>query len=452
MQTKRITRLLKAGALVALMIGLPVWQTPEPAAATGGNSVTSPDTDGFVGRSTSLVLDVTGYPVISYEGGGNLKVLHCNDPDCKNGGESVAVADTADSVGQHTSLALDASGNPVVSYYDQANHDLKLLHCNDPDCLGDDESIETPATTDYVGWENSLALDESGYPVVSYYDFTHGDLKVLRCDDPNCAGDESANTTSPDTDGDVGRFTSLELDASGNPVVSYMDWDNGDLKVLHCNDPNCSGGNESITSPDAIGQAGIWSSLALDSSGNPVVSYVQGGEWTLRVLHCNDPNCSGSDESISQPDPDWGVGEYASLALDAAGNPVVSYYDAFEDYDLKVLHCNDPDCSGGDESVIAPDTADDVGRYTSLTLDASGNPVVGYQDVTNHDLKVLHCGDPNCTGDHKVGGIAELPGVDAAATDAAGPSWPDTAVLGGIAAAAAIALGGAAWYVRRRRR
>jgi hypothetical protein len=31
-----------------------------------------------------------------------------------------------------------------------------------------------------------------------------------------------------------------------------------------------------------------------------------------------------------------------------------------------------------------------------MTLDSGGNPVVAYFDFTNRDLRVLHCGDPNC--------------------------------------------------------
>ncbi len=374
-----------------------------PAAATAGHSITAPDAAAQAGY-TSLALDAAGNPVVSYYDGApneDLKVLHCNDPNCSGGDESITSPDTGGDVGQYTSLALDAAGNPVVSYRDVTNGDLKLLHCNDPYCSGGDESITSPDTGggvglfSDVGYFTSLELDAAGNPVVTYFHGSDGDLRVLHCDDPNCSGD-GESVTVPDTLGNVGYHTSLELDAAGNPVASYRHGGEGDLRVLHCNDPDCSGGDESVTSPDTEGFVGYTSSLALDSAGYPVVSYRDGSNGDLKVLHCNDPDCLGGDESIVAADSAGDVGFFTSIALDGSGNPVVSYRDEGNGH-LKVLHCNDPNCSGGDESVTSHHVGNDGAYYTSLVLDSSGNPVVASHDLGDFKLWVLHCADPDCS-------------------------------------------------------
>ena len=119
--------------------------------------------------------------------------------------------------------------------------------------------------------------------------------------------------------------------------------------------------------------------MALDSSGFPVVSYYNrsdGGE--LRVLHCGDATCS-SGNSIETPDnSEDNVGQFTSLVLHD-DHPVVSYFDSSHST-LKVLHCDDPLCTGGDESIESPDTSgDSVGQYTSLALHGD-HPVVSYFD------------------------------------------------------------------------
>ena len=41
-------------------------------------------------------------------------------------------------------------------------------------------------TTGAVGFVTSIAVADSGLPVVSYYDLTYSELKVFRCGDPRC--------------------------------------------------------------------------------------------------------------------------------------------------------------------------------------------------------------------------------------------------------------------------
>ena len=360
-----------------------------------------------------MVLDGSGNPVVSYYDAtnGDLKLLHCDDPNCAGAGDSITAPDTAGDVGQYTSLALDSSGNPVVSYYDVTNGDLKLLHCNDPNCAGGDESVTSPDTAGDVGQYTSLALDAAGNPIVAYLTDPGGKLGLLHCDDPNCDGTGESIVSFTN----LGIGSSLVLDAAGNPVVAsfevtYLPF-SPDLRLLHCNDTSCAGGDD-IPFEIATGNAFAEQvALALDEAGNPVLGLKAsccGFASGLVIKHCSNPTCVGGspfdmpDRAVFQGDP------WPSLVLDGYGYPVVSYYrnrHNDSENNLKLLHCGDPNCAPGNAWVTFADTFG--GLYSSLRLDAAGNPVISYYDEFNGDLRVLHCDDPRCIIDTDGDGCAD---------------------------------------------
>jgi hypothetical protein len=358
------------------------------------NTIVTADSSVDVGLFTSITIGADGYPVVScYDAdSGDLKVVKCDDHTCSGGGETITPVDTAADVGQFTSTAIGVDGFPVISYYDADGGNLKVVKCNDHACSGGGEIISTVDSSVDVGLYTSITTGAGGFPVISCYDADAGDLKVVRCDDPACTGG-GETVTAVDTANDVGLYTSTAIGIDGFPVVSYYDADAGNLKVVKCDDPACTGGGETISTVDSSADAGLYTSITIGIDGFPVISYYDADAGNLKVVKCDDPACTGGGETITALDSSVDAGLYTSITIGADGFPVISYYDA-DAGDLKVVKCGDPACSGANEITTTLDSAGDVGLYTSITIGTDGLPVVSYHDVDAGHLKIIKAANP----------------------------------------------------------
>ena len=189
---------------------------------------------------------------------------------------------------------------------------------------------------------------------------TNGDLKLAACADATCSSGTIIRTI--DSTGNVGRDTSLALTTAGFPVISYRDYTNVDLKLAVCADATCSSGT-TIRTIDSTGSVGFYTSLALTTAGFPVISYFDNSLVDLKLAVCADATCS-SGTTIRTIDSTGSVGLFTSLALTAAGFPVISYRGALANQDLKLAVCADTTCSSG-TTIRTIDSTGGVGGYTS---------------------------------------------------------------------------------------
>lgn len=358
---------------------------------------------GAVGSFTSLAIGTDGFPVISYMDDfvGHLKVAKCNDAACAGGDETITTVDApVNDVGYYTSITIGADGFPVISYFDISAGNLKVAKCDDEACAGGNEIINTvDASANVVGAWSSIAISPDGFPVISYQDDTAFTLKVVKCDDAACApGGETFTTVDDPPVNHVGYFPSLAIGTDGFPVISYLDDTAFTLKVARCFNAGCSGGAVTITTVDdpPANSVGRYTSLAIGTDGFPVISYQDFTAAALKVAKCNDASCFGGDETITTiDDPSNQVGTYTSLAIGTDGFPVISYWDNTAS-SLKVAKCNDAACSSSRTITTVDDPSNSVGQFTSLAIGTDGFPVISYRDPSAGALKVMKCHTASC--------------------------------------------------------
>jgi len=216
-----------------------------------------------------------------------------------------------------------------------------------------------------VGLYTSIALDSSDRVHISYIDWTDEDLKYAT----NSTG--TWVTTTVDSIGPVGLYTSIALDSLGKVHISYVDWTDEDLKYA-----TNESGSWVTTTLDSIGSVGLYTSIALDSSDKAHISYYDATNDDLK--HAT--NASG-DWVTETLDADGDVGWDTSIALDSLGKVHISYYDVTNG-DLK--HATN---ASGSWATGAVDTTGQVGMYSSIALDSSDKVHIGYSDRTRRDLK-----------------------------------------------------------------
>ncbi|MEK7743435.1 MAG: hypothetical protein AAB578_03530, partial [Elusimicrobiota bacterium] len=255
----------------------------------------------------------------------------------------------------HAVIAVDGDGRPKILYRGPSG-ELKLAGKSGT------WSNETLESGDLL--PGGVAADPAGVQV-SYYDASGKDLKLAWWNG------SVWSTGSVDTAGDVGRHSSLALDAGGNPHVAYYDATNGDLKYARW-----TGSSWSIEVVDGAGvDAGSATAIALDGAGWARIAYADStnasvkfasksaGGWELRV--------------VDGP----GMGNAGGLVLDGSGKAAISYSD-LGSQDLKAALW-----TGTSWSTMTVDSKGSLGAWSGPVIEPQGSMSVVYKDSSFADLK-----------------------------------------------------------------
>jgi hypothetical protein len=324
------------------------------------------DSAGDVGRYNSLKISSDGAYHIAYLDAENGHLKYASNA---SGSLSAAVLDSSEGSGYFTSMDLDAQGRLHIAYTTATGEYLYYLNNMSgawvrQEAMRDYKSLAATSIADdgkgnvYIAFHSSLR--EDAYYVCNayrpsipwqYHDF-YGSANVgehisMVMDVANKTYSSFYDSTNKDllynsnfvqgimekvdSDGDVGQFTSIGIDASATPTpfISYYDVGQADLKLAY-REPGPWPGVWNKFTLDSAGDVGKWSSIAVDADRTVHIAYYDATYGDLKYLRWQN-----GATAISTVDSEGDVGTYASIALDPQGRPCIAYYDATKG-DLKM--------------------------------------------------------------------------------------------------------------------
>ncbi|MBN2361722.1 MAG: hypothetical protein JXR83_19880 [Deltaproteobacteria bacterium] len=357
-------------------------------------------------ESPSLALDISGNPVVAWSDNtsGNYEIYikqFVGGGWVDVGAGSSSSGGISDSTGSSLapSLDLDGLGKPVVAWQDYASGDHEIyVKRFDGSVWADvgEGSSSSGGISNNTGPSEapSLDLDGSGKPIVAWHDSTSGyyEIYIKRYNGSVWVDVGTGSSTGGGVSDSPGRsyYPSLAVGFSGNPVVAWEESDEIYIKRfdgiawLDVLSFASSGGGISDNTGNSEDP-----SLAVDSSGNPVVAWVDdtSGDDEIYVKRFDGSawvEIGAGSSAGGGVSNNTGYSYNPSIALDDSGNLMVAWSDRTSgNYEIYIKRYNSiywtvvgtsSDSGGG----ISNNTST---SYTpSLALDPMGNPVVAWRD------------------------------------------------------------------------
>ena len=286
-------------------------------------NTTTLDGDGDVGAYASVALDSEGDPHISYLDITRVRLKYTYLDD---GVWTVMDVGDIGVNGTYSSIVLDNEDNPHIAFHEAVEDDLEYAYHN-----GTTWNITELETENSTGHQVSMVIDSNGNSHISFVDVTTQQLKYANnaaeggvwnitsltqvgvhtasthgrtsiglglLEEPHITYYNASATSLgyifhngtewesiiTDDNGDVGQYSSMAVGPDGGVHVAYHDYTNDDLKYYFSTGIiseiialEVGTNTESASPPD----------IALDSKGNPHLTYVNHNNGNLIYMHYN---------------------------------------------------------------------------------------------------------------------------------------------------------------------
>ena len=283
-------------------------------------------------------------------------------------------------------VAIDRNDVPHVSYHD---HQAKMFDPAKGDAVHaftrDGQWVaNTLAHPGHDGWDNRIVVDaDNGVHIsaIDPLDFGGKGVEYYFVDNAGAPTVESVGSGPLS----YKYATSIALNPSGQPSISYYDQRETSLRLATRLGPD----DWRIETVDDAGQTGLFSSMVIDPNGGTHISYFEKtgtapGFYTLgnvKYAFRSSPDASWQITEVDALDKVVtgfsGARNLTSLALDSQGRPWIAYTDE------SVLRLATFDGSTWQTQTVAQSGKERFGQIVSLKLDALDAPHLAYATVSS---------------------------------------------------------------------
>jgi hypothetical protein len=268
------------------------------------------------------------------------------------------------------SLELGENGQPHIAYHDGVSKMTTYANFDGSDWL---TSPVTPSQQ-LSGMFTDLALTSGGVPKIAFFSETASSLLLATFVDDQF-------TYETVDSGVYFNFISLATDEADQPGIAYCEGTTAGncSKLKYAEYRELSWQVETLEEADFLDQTGNFASLAIDSIGDPHISYVSKESSIVNVKYASISDHGWQIETIES----WrsGVlGLYSRIALDGDDSPSIAYYDPL---------AQSPDYQWWDGSAWNTNMDLDqtqMGTYMNLALKSPGNPTLAFWDTAGSTI------------------------------------------------------------------
>jgi hypothetical protein len=260
----------------------------------------------------------------------------------------------------HPAIALDSSDRPHIAWMNEmsSNPDLSDIYYAQWNgtawTAADGGAYGNIYDSGYYGAWPNICIDSAGLPHITWMDGPddNTDIYYLKYNGTawvDATGSGQANINISNTP-DYSSWPSLALDSGDNPHIVFEDDDEGGQNIyyLHWNGSAWVDVTGSGTAAISVSQTYDFCTvptIKLDKNNVPHVIWSEGAEETCDIMSVKWNGTSWSDETGSGTAfkdiyPDILNSEWASMALDANGNPHIAWSDGviLQQHDIYYLH------------------------------------------------------------------------------------------------------------------